>query len=719
MARSQPEQPNQAVLALLRQGKPEDALPQLIHAVQQQPHAAELHFHLGNALNMLQQPNKALACYQKALSLNPDLPGLHNNLGNTWLDLKQPEKALACFEAVLAKFPLDSNALNNKGTALRDLRQIELALASYERALAIAPNHLEALNNHGNLLIELHRPDQALQSFQKASQLAPHFAPSYRNGARAMLAIHRPLEALRLTDVSLQLNNQDAFTWMYRGDALRQLQRMEESVESYGQALRIVPDLDFVFGLRLYLKMQIADWQTWTEDIAQLKTALLAKQRYTVPMPTLGLLDDPQLQKAAAEIYMQANAPESLQNELGSPPLHQATANKHQRIKIGYFSAHFHDHPSGRLMTQVIEEHDASRFELFAFSFGIDAKDGTRQRLMAAFDEFIDVRFQSDTQVAQLSRSKGIDIAIDLTGYYDQSRPGIFARRCAPIQVSYLITPGTLGLPAMDYLLADRVVVPPESFKHFTEQVVHLPHCYFTFDSTQPISDQVITRSDMGLPEDAFVFCCFNSVYKILPPTFDIWMRLLKSVPGSVMWLLESHPSARRNLKAQAMQRGIDPERLVFSKVVPIEQHLARQPLADLFLDTWPCNAHTTACDALYAGLPVLTCPGQSFASRVAASMLTSLRLPQLIAPTPEAYEKMAMTFAEQPQLLADIRKKLAEQRRTSPLFQGAEKAHDLETAYQIMLERHASGLPPAHFSVFNAPHPNSSPPPLPPPEAL
>jgi predicted O-linked N-acetylglucosamine transferase (SPINDLY family) len=687
-------------LDLLRQGKPEHALPQLTRAVQQQPHAAELHFHLGNALNMLQQPNKALACYQKALSLNPDLPGLHNNLGNTWLDLKQPEKALVCFEAVLARFPQDANALNNKATALRDLRRIELALASYERALAIAPNHLEALNNHGNLLIELHRPEQALQSFQKASQLSPHFAPSYRNGARAMLAIHRPAEALRLADVSLQLNNQDAFTWMYQGDALRQLQRIEESVESYGQALRIVPDLDFISGLRLYLKMQIADWQTWPEDIAQLKTALQAKQRYTVPMPTLGLLDDPQLQKVAAEIYMQANAPESLQDELASPLLHQVTATKNQKIKIGYFSAHFHDHPSGRLMTQVIEQHDTSRFELYAFSFGIDAKDGTRQRLFAAFDEFIDVRFQSDTQVAQLSRSKGIDIAIDLTGYYDQSRPDIFSRRCAPIQVSYLITPGTLGLPAMDYLLADRVVVPPESFTHFTEQVVHLPHCYFTFDSTQPISDQAVTRSDMGLPEDAFVFCCFNSVYKILPPTFDIWMRLLKSVPGSVMWLLESHPSALRNLKAQAMQRGIDPERLVFSKVVPIDQHLARQPLADLFLDTWPCNAHTTACDALYAGLPVLTCPGQSFASRVAASLLTALNLPELITDSPQAYEHKALELAQQPAQLQGFRERLKASRSVNPLFQGEAKARELEAAYQGMMQRYRDGLAPTHFSV-------------------
>jgi protein O-GlcNAc transferase len=250
----------------------------------------------------------------------------------------------------------------------------------------------------------------------------------------------------------------------------------------------------------------------------------------------------------------------------------------------------------------------------------------------------------------------------------------------------------------MDYLLADRVVVPPEAFTHFTEQVVHLPHCYFTFDSTQPISDQVITRSDMGLPEDAFVFCCFNSVYKILPPTFDIWMRLLKSVPGSVMWLLESHPSARRNLKAQAMQRGIDPERLVFSKVVPIEQHLARHQLADLFLDTWPCNAHTTACDALYSGLPVLTCPGQTFASRVAASLLTALNLPELIAPSPQAYEAMALEYVKQPNRLNHIRQQLIQLRRNSPLFQGAAKARDLENAYRIMLDRHRSGRPPAHF---------------------
>jgi predicted O-linked N-acetylglucosamine transferase (SPINDLY family) len=693
-------------LALIEQGQFEAARDALKAAAQQHSSSARLHFLLGNVQNMLQQPALALQSYQTALTLDSQLPGLHNNLGNTWLDVGQPEKALQSFDAALLLKPQDANALNNRGTALRDLKCPEEARKSYEQALALSPQHLDALNNLANLLVELNQPERALAQLRIANSVRPQFAPTLRNSGRALQVMRRSAEALAYFDQALRLNAQDAFTWMYRAEALRDLQRIEEAIDSYGQALRLHPQLDFVAGLKLYLQMQICRWDHFEQELTQLQAALHAKQRYTVPMPLLALLNDPALQKIAAEIYAQAHAPAptpapaQVSEEISPHAFTELTKNSPRKIKLGYFSAHFHQHPTGRLMAQVIEWHDRSQFEVIAFSFGMDAQDSVRQRLVKAFDEFMDVRSFSDAQVLELVRNKGIDIAIDLAGYYDQSRPALLARRVAPLQVSYLITPGTLGMPWIDYLLADPVVVPTEAFEHYCEHIVHLPNSYFTYDSTQAISSQAFTRADLGLPEDAFVFCCFNSVYKILPATFDIWMRLLQSAPHSVMWLLESHPSARDNLKTQAKQRGIDPARLIFSKVAPIAEHLARHQLADLFLDTWPYNAHTTACDALYSGLPVLTCPGQTFASRVAASLLTALNLPELIAPSPQAYEAMALEYVKQPNRLNHIRQQLIQLRRNSPLFQGAAKTRDLESAYRIMLDRHRSGRPSAHFIV-------------------
>ncbi len=665
------------------------------------PHHARFQFEQGNLLNALAHSEQALDCYTKALALDENFPGLKNNLGNTWLDLGQPAKALQCFDEILAKQPQDANALNNRGTALRDLKQPELALVSYEKALAIAPNNVEALNNHGNQLLELNQPEQALKSYQRAYRLSPHFHITHRNAARALLAIHRPNEAMKLLDLALQTLSQDAFTWMYRGDALRQMQRFEEAIASYERALSIQPALDFLPGLKLYLKMQICDWNDWPQAIEDLKTALKEGRRYTVPMPMLGFLDIPALQLAASHIYMSGHtAPVSMKKESAVSPHLSSVKQATKKIKLGYFSAHFHEHPTGRLMAEIFERHDRSQFEVYAFSFGVPARDSVRQRLIAAFDEFIDVTTQSDEQVVRLSQQMGIDIAIDLTGYYDQSRPGLFARRCAPIQVSYLITPGTLGMSYWDYLIADSVVVPPASFPHFSEQIVHLPSCYFTFDSKQTISERIFTRKELGLPDDGFVFCCFNNSYKITPPVFDIWMRILHSAPDSVLWLFESNHSVPHQLKREATLRGIDPERLIFSKVAKLDEHLARQQLADLFLDTWPCNAHTTACDALFSGLPVLTHPGQSFASRVAASMLTTLNLPQLIAESPQAYESMALEYANQPSRLVAMREQLLQSRHHSPLFSGAIKARELESAYIAMTERQRKGLDPAHFQV-------------------
>ncbi len=351
-------------------------------------------------------------------------------------------------------------------------------------------------------------------------------------------------------------------------------------------------------------------------------------------------------------------------------------------------------------MAELFEAHDASRFELYGFSFGPNKKDEMRARVSSAFDKFVDVTTKSDREVAQLSKDFGIDIAVDLKGYTQDSRTGIFAEGCAPIQVNYLGYPGTMGAEYIDYVIADNTVIPEESQAYFTEKVVYLPHSYQVNDSKRRISDRVFTKQELGLPEKGFVYCCFNNNYKILPETFDGWMRILKAVEGSVIWLFEDNSTVPENLYKEAESRGVDRGRLVFAKPMKPEEHLARYRLADLFIDTLPYNAHTTASDALWAGLPVLTCMGKSFASRVAASLLTAIRLPELISHTQEEYEAMAIELALNAEKFSEIKRKLENNRLATPLFDGKLFTRQIEAAYAEMYSRHQAELAPANIYI-------------------
>jgi len=404
------------------------------------------------------------------------------------------------------------------------------------------------------------------------------------------------------------------------------------------------------------------------------------------------LTDDLALQRQAAEIWMRDKCPEN--PGLGALPVRMPGS----KIRIGYFSADFHNHATMFLMAQVFERHDRSRFELVAFSFGPDTQDAMRARAVAAFDQFLDVRTRSDEAVAALSRELGIDIAVDLKGYTEHERTGIFALRAAPIQVNYLGYPGTMGAPFIDYLIADPVLIPAEARVQYTEKIAYLPHSYQPNDTHRIIADRVFTREELGLPEKGFVFCCFNSSYKITPQVFDVWVRILQQVPGSVLWLFKEHAATELNLRREAVQRGLDPARLVFAPRMELPEHLARHRQADLFLDTLPYNAHTTASDALWTGLPVLTCMGQSMASRVAASLLHALELPELVTQTEQDYEALAVSLAQTPDKLRTLCTKLQENRLTSPLFDTDMFTRDIERLYTRMHTRHLQGLPCEHL---------------------
>jgi predicted O-linked N-acetylglucosamine transferase (SPINDLY family) len=465
-----------------------------------------------------------------------------------------------------------------------------------------------------------------------------------------------------------------------------QLKQADSASMSFFKALEIKPDFDFLLGTCLHSKMKLCDWENLGEGLNILEAEVSSLKKVTTPFAALSLIDKPDLHLQAAQTYGNSKFPSN--HLLGPIPKRIAK----DRIRIGYFSADFHNHATSYLMAELFEAHDRLKFEIYGFSFGPNTQDEMRNRLSKGFDKFLDVSKLPDSEIAQLSRDLEIDIAIDLKGYTEDSRTAIFAYRCAPIQVNYLGYPGTMGVNYMDYVIADPIVISESNVDSFAEKIVYLPNCYQVNDSKRKISEKQFTRSDCGLPEKGFVFCCFNNGYKIQPQTFQIWMRILQSVEGSVLWLYEDNATASANLREEAEQLGVDSNRLIFAPRLSMEEHLARHCMADLFLDTLPYNAHTTASDALWAGVPVLTCMGKSFAGKVAASLLNAIDLPELITYNAQEYEEKATQLAADPQVLNCLKNQLSVNKTTSSLFNiGQFKGH-FEAALSKMYAVYQSG---------------------------
>ena len=451
--------------------------------------------------------------------------------------------------------------------------------------------------------------------------------------------------------------------------------------------------MDWASGDLLVPKMTICNWSDLVESFENISKKIMANEKVINPFPLLSLTDDAMLQKKSSAIYAQDKYP--FNPILGSI----LNRSKNEKIRLGYFSADFKNHPVAFLIAELFEIHDRSQFEIYAFSL-IKAADEMRGRLQLAFDHSIEIQAMTDIEIAQLSRSLNIDIAVDLTGFTKDSRTGIFSYRAAPIQVNYLGYPGTMGADYIDYIIADKTLIPLDTQSSYTEKVVYLPNSYQVNDRKRAISEKQFTRHELGLPEDGFVFCCFNNNFKILPATFTSWMRILKAVEGSVLWLLQDNPWAVENLKKEALKQGVDAQKLVFAERMPLPEHLARHRQADLFLDTLPYNAHTTTSDALWAGLPVLTLMGQSFASRVAASLLNAIGLTELITNTQEEYEALAIELAQNPHKLAEIKLKLTNNRLITPLFDTPLFTKNLEDAYIKIYERYQADLEPDHIVI-------------------
>ena len=653
------------------------------------PANSEVYFHKANSFHKLKQIDKAIENYKQAILFNSEFYEAHHNCGLMYFSLNQFEEALLSFNHALTINPKFAVAYSDRGLTLKELFQYEEALEDYNRAIDLNPSFAEAFYNRGILLQDLNQTQLAIDSYSLAIQINPNLSEAYNNRGLSFQQLGNLSVALQDFDFAINLNPEYCVAFVNRGAAYQRLAQFELVVQNYQQAFNLLPNYAFLFGSLVLTRMQLCDWESVTTDLTRLEQELLKRKKATDPFPALVLLDDPKLHQIAAQVYVDDKAPPNpiLGDIAHRPP--------HNRIRLGFYSADLRWHPVAIWLAEQVENHDKSKFELFAFSFRSDVKDPMQQRLQAAFDHFIEVDTKSDLEVANLSRELEIDIALDLGGHTQDSRPGIFAARAAPVQVSHLGFPGSWGGDYIDYILADVFGVPREMQSYFNERIIYVPALY-TYDRQRAISTEKLTRAEFGLPNTDFVFTCQNGIQKIHPEVFDIWMRLLKNVPGSVLWLQEPHPTAIRNLQKEAQARGVNPARLVFLKreVVAVEhepariaKYLASYRLADLFLDTWPYNAGTTAIDALWAGLPVITKSGKSLVSRMATSALHAIEMPELITSTAQDYEALALELATNTSKLQTVKEKLASHRLTTALFDPVANTRHIENAYVSMVQ--------------------------------
>jgi predicted O-linked N-acetylglucosamine transferase (SPINDLY family) len=689
------EASNNLGVILQRQGKRDEALAAYRDAVAWQPGYAEAHFNVGVVLHERREFDAAASAYRQVIALRPDIADAYNNLGTVLLDQGQPDEALAAFDEAIRRRGDYAEAHFNRGIALRQQGKLEPALEAFRLAIVQRVDYVEAINNAGIVLQELGRQDDALAAYRRLLELRPSNAEAHNNYGAALLAHGRPDAALSALQRALTLQPDYPEAFYNLGNAWRELGKFEGAIAAYQSALRLAPDFADAFSQLVYHRWRACDWTDYDKDQA---TLLDMVRRGAARVPPFYLLATP---ASAAD---QLIAARRWIEPLMAPPQdvfrHAATPDRAGRIRLGYLSADFHQHATADLAAGLFERHDRERFEVVAYSYGPDDTSPMRARLERAFDRFVDIRAMSHRAAAERIRADGIDILVDLKGHSQYARPQIAAYRPAPVQVSYLGYPATMGAEFIDYIVVDAFVVPAGEQPFFAEQLVHLPGCYQVNGRQREVAAAAPSRAECGLPREGLVFCSFNSSYKITPDFFAVWMRLLAAVPSSVLWLLESNELVGRNLRREAERRGIAPDRLVFAPRLPVGDHLARHRNADLFLDTLPCNAHTTASDALWSGLPVLTCVGSTFAGRVAGSLLDAIGLPELITRSREDYERTALALARDPPRLNALREKLTRCRATSPVFDLPRFTSGLEAAYARMWQTWCAGDRPAAFTI-------------------
>lgn len=655
------------------------------------PQAAEFHLSKAAFLFATGDFSRARAAAEKALALDPRLAGAHSMLGLICGALREFAPALACHERALQLSPSDPRLWLEKARTLSEMGRAD-ALNACDRASALGANPAEVWTARGYAHAQSNAVIQALSDYRKALEADPSSSEALSGYGKMLNLAERYEEALVQFDKVLAMRPNHAEIWLRRGHALRNLKRHSEALRAFSHAFKLQPQLFCAGGEKLLSALHVCDWSDWP-----------ASRRQVVEMVRNGIPASSPLAffNFGGSAADQLQCSRSYAKHAYSPrePVWRGERYPHDKIRIAYVSADLRDHVVSHIAAGAFELHDRSQFEVTGLHFGAQEESAMRTRLKAAFDRFVDVRNKSDLEIARFMQELEIDIAIDPSGYTKDARTGVFAYRPAPVQVNWLGYPGTMGAHYMDYIIADETVIPAQEQRFYTEKVVYMPEAYVPSDK-RPAPGKPPSRQEAGLPASGFVFCCLNAMQKILPQDFDVWMRILKRVEGSVLWLLDPGPDAKANLGREAEARGVAKERIVFAPRVPLLDHVARHQLADLFLDTQVYNAHTTAVDALWAGVPVLTLPGNAFASRVAASFLKAIGLPEMIVSSEEEYEAFACKLAIEPETLAAIRTKLAANRATQPLFDTARFTRHLDSAYRIMWERQRRGEKPASFKV-------------------
>ena len=714
---------------LRKLGKLDDALASYDRAIEIDNNYAEAYFYRGIVLHELRLFEAAAASHEKAIEFTPVglLPYMaYTGRGHALLQLKRLEQAIESYNHAIAGKVDHSEAYLGLGLALRHAGRLDEALSNCNQAVALSEGRMEAYANRGGVLLDMGRYELALSDFDKAIELDGMRAQLFQSRGRALRCLKRLNEALASFDEAIaigggadvyidqanvlleigrfgaalesyakasELSPNDAEALQGCGFALMNMSRLEAAIVSFDEALQANPEQQYLPGLRQHLKMRIFDWKDLETTLEVLSAQLRAGKSVSTPFPMLALVDSAPIHRLAAKLWADHQYPEN--DILGAIP----QKLRRSKIHIAYFSPDLRNHPVSLLAAELFETHDRSRFEVTAISFGPKCNDQMRKRLERAFDQFLEVEEQSDLQVAALARNLGVDIAVDLAGFTEHCRTQIFAMRAAPVQISYLGYLGTMAAPYMDYLIADTVIIPKSEQQHYCEKIIYLPS-YQANDSKRRASQRVFTRQELGLPREGFVFACFNATYKLTPQTFELWMSILNQVRDSSLFLCVDDEVAKRNIQLEAGRRGLDSRRIVFGEKLPFDEYLARCSTVDLFLDTLPYNAGTTASDALWAGLPVVTCIGKAFAGRVAASLLTAINLPELIADTPAAYVALAVNLATDRSRMAQIRTKLKINRLSTRLFDTAKFTRNLEAAYMTVVERYYAGLPPEHVHV-------------------
>jgi protein O-GlcNAc transferase len=731
-----------------QQGNHSEGLQFIDAAMQIEEQSASIYNSRGNVLLALQRFDEAVASYDNAIALKSDFAEAFCNRGAALQELKRFDEALASYNQAIAFRPNYAEAFCNRGLALQELKRFDEALTSYDKAIELTPDYAEAFCSHGAALQQLKRFDEALVSYDKAIALKSDFADAFCNRGAALQELKRLDEALASYDqaIALKPDVAEAFysraivlqelkrldealassdkaitlkpnyaeAWLGRGNLFTELRRFDEAFAAYDQAVNLKPDLKYAEGARLLAKMGVCDWAKIEAEIAHFLSAVTDPKLVSLPFTLLAIPTSSADRLQAAKTFVA--------DRVSFPAVWRGEIYSHDRVRVGYFSADFCHHPVGHLTAGLFEHHDKSRFEITAISFGPDDGSDWRNRIKAAAENFVDIRGMTDEEVADFIRHDEIDIIVDLMGLTQDCRLSVLSRRVAPIQVNFLGYPGTMGADFMDYIIADPTIIPKEHFPFYSERVVWLPDTYqpnayrlnenkhHISHNDHHISQRVPSRAECNLPEGAFVFCCFNGSYKINPVIFDVWMRLLRAVPDGVLWLSKTGRTAEANVGKEAELRGVSRGRIIFApRLAEMSDHLARLRQADLFLDTLPYNAHTTASDALWAGVPVLTCAGQTFAGRVAASLLKAVGLSELITTSLEDYEALALKFAHDPSFLQAIKAKLVRNRDTYPLFDTACFTRHIEAAYTTMWQRYQSEESPTAFAVKRIDKPQRS----------